>query len=342
SLLTFNRLQMALVVMGICWIAIASAEAFHFSRLAWQKVATLPGMGLLMGNGNEDSTAPLPITKTPLQKGDTVAGYLVTSGFGSRVPPCAGCSSNHLGVDLGTPIGTPVYAPYAAIVECKGGPSNPAGNYAVLKPKEGKAPEFLYLHLDTCTAGEAKPGQQVATSGNTGNGTGAHLDVRQIEAGEYTNPTREWVERIITGKVGAMKSGPSDAADFIAQFEGFHNTPYWDYQQYTWGYGTRAPGPTGYISQEQAQAELNQRIAQDNATLERLVKVSLTPSQCTALLSFQFNTGALEGSQLIAKLNAGDVAGAAAEFDRWILAGGQPLEGLRRRRAAEKELFLGP
>ncbi|HEY9879429.1 MAG TPA: hypothetical protein V6D29_13315, partial [Leptolyngbyaceae cyanobacterium] len=49
SLLTFNRLQMALVVMGICWIAIASAEAFHFSRMAWQKVATLPGMGLLVG-----------------------------------------------------------------------------------------------------------------------------------------------------------------------------------------------------------------------------------------------------------------------------------------------------
>ncbi|HEY9737560.1 MAG TPA: peptidoglycan DD-metalloendopeptidase family protein [Trichocoleus sp.] len=202
STLTLSRLQMGAVAFLLCWIAIASAEAFGLARSIYQRVAELPGIGMLAGGGDDQAqTGALPTTATPLMKGDKVARYLVTSGFGSRVPPCAGCSSNHLGVDLATPIGTPVYAPYAASVECKGGPSNPAGNYAVLKPKSG-GPEFLLLHLDGCQSGEAKPGQRVGTSGNTGNGTGAHLDVRQIESGNYVNPTKEWVERIITGKVG--------------------------------------------------------------------------------------------------------------------------------------------
>lgn len=59
-------------------------------------------------------------------------------------------------------------------------------------------------------------------------------------------------------------------------------------------------------------------------------------------MSFSFNlgTGALRTSNLLAKLNTGDILGAANEFDRWVYAGGQVLCGLVRRRAAEKALFL--
>ena len=37
---------------------------------------------------------------------------------------------------------------------------------------------------------------------------------------------------------------------------------------------------------------------------------------------------------------AGDMDGAAREFDRWIYAGGKVLNGLVKRRAAEKAMFL--
>lgn len=75
-----------------------------------------------------------------------------------------------------------------------------------------------------------------------------------------------------------------------------------------------------------------------------LVTVPLSQNQFDALVSFTFNLGegALEGSTLRSKLNAGDYEGAAAEFGKWVKAGGQVLAGLVRRRKDEAELFLTP
>ena len=74
------------------------------------------------------------------------------------------------------------------------------------------------------------------------------------------------------------------------------------------------------------------------------VKVPLNPNQFGALTSFTYNLGAgnLRSSTLLRKLNAGDYAGAAAEFARWNKAGGKVLKGLTRRRAAERALFEKP
>ena len=75
-----------------------------------------------------------------------------------------------------------------------------------------------------------------------------------------------------------------------------------------------------------------------------MVKVPLNENQHGALVSFTYNLGAgnLGSSTLLRKLNAGDYAGAAAEFPRWNKAGGKELAGLTRRRAAEKALFEKP
>ncbi|EAS3672836.1 lysozyme, partial [Salmonella enterica subsp. enterica serovar Weltevreden] len=61
-----------------------------------------------------------------------------------------------------------------------------------------------------------------------------------------------------------------------------------------------------------------------------------------ALVSFAYNLGArtLSTSTLLRKLNAGDYAGAADEFLRWNKAGSKVLNGLTRRREAERALFL--
>ncbi|ECE2446340.1 lysozyme, partial [Salmonella enterica] len=40
------------------------------------------------------------------------------------------------------------------------------------------------------------------------------------------------------------------------------------------------------------------------------------------------------------KLNAGDYDGAAGEFMRWVSPGTEVEAGLRRRRQAERDLFL--
>lgn len=205
--LSLSRLQLALILLGLCWSAIALADLVFFSRQLWQRVQTVPGLNLLVGKEEAASAGAVdfvPMTATPLSKGDEVAGYVVTSGFGARVPPCAGCSGYHPGVDLATPTGTPVFTPVAASVQCLGGPRDPAGHYARIQPHSqahSQAPEFLLLHLDGCTPGKFQPGDRVGTTGATGQGTGPHLDVRQIEDGDYVVPTKEWVEVILTGRV---------------------------------------------------------------------------------------------------------------------------------------------
>jgi GH24 family phage-related lysozyme (muramidase) len=69
---------------------------------------------------------------------------------------------------------------------------------------------------------------------------------------------------------------------------------------------------------------------------------NLTQNQFDALVVFTFNVGvgAEAHSTLLAKLKAGDMAGAADEFLKWDHAGGVVVPGLTRRRQAERALFL--
>jgi len=69
---------------------------------------------------------------------------------------------------------------------------------------------------------------------------------------------------------------------------------------------------------------------------------NLTENQFDALVVFTFNVGvgAEAHSTLLAKLKAGDMAGAADEFLKWDHAGGVVVPGLTRRRQAERALFL--
>lgn len=61
--------------------------------------------------------------------------------------------------------------------------------------------------------------------------------------------------------------------------------------------------------------------------------------QFDALVSFHYNTGAIRKATLTRRHLAGDHAGAAKEFARWVYAGGRVLRGLKRRRAAEAALY---
>lgn len=98
------------------------------------------------------------------------------------------------------------------------------------------------------------------------------------------------------------------------------------------------------ITQEEADARLARRLADEfEPAVRRMVKVPLSPCQFDALVSWAYNVGvgAAGGSTLVRLLNAGDMAGAAAEFMRWTRSGGRELLGLRRRRTAEQALFRG-
>ncbi len=135
----------------------------------------------------------------------------------------------------------------------------------------------------------------------------------------------------------------------IKEFEGCKLTAYQDsVGVWTIGYGWTQPvdgkpiraGMT--INQETAERLLKTGLVSYESDVSRLVKVGLSQGQFDALVSFTYNIGArsLSTSTLLRKLNAGDYAGAADEFLRWNKAGGKVLNGLTRRREAERALFL--
>lgn len=93
-------------------------------------------------------------------------------------------------------------------------------------------------------------------------------------------------------------------------------------------------------------AECDARFARDFPRYEKEVRAAIgnaptTQAQFDALVSFHYNTGAIAKATLTKRHNAGDYAGAAAEFAKWIHNDGQVLEGLKRRRAEEAALYRG-
>lgn len=95
------------------------------------------------------------------------------------------------------------------------------------------------------------------------------------------------------------------------------------------------------ITEAEAEDLLRQDLGKVGLEVKRLVKLPLEQHQFDALVSFQFNLGKLSGSTLLRKFNEGDDSAAAAQFPRWVYAAGQRLQGLVRRRNAERAMFEG-
>lgn len=138
----------------------------------------------------------------------------------------------------------------------------------------------------------------------------------------------------------------------IKDFEGCSLTAYPDPgtggAPWTIGYGWTHPvdgkpiKPGMTIKQETADRLLKTGLVSYENDVLKMAKVKLTQGQFDALVSFAYNVGsrALSTSTLLRKLNDGDVKGAADEFLRWNKACGKVLNGLTRRREAERALFL--
>jgi len=111
----------------------------------------------------------------------------------------------------------------------------------------------------------------------------------------------------------------------------------------TIGYGHTGKDvkPNQEISIEEAESLLIQDAVKFENAVNRLVKVEINQNQFDALVSFTYNLGEgnLGRSTLLKKINEKDFAGAAPEFMNWTKAGGKVLDGLKRRRKSEKELF---
>ena len=143
---------------------------------------------------------------------------------------------------------------------------------------------------------------------------------------------------------------PSSACiDLVKRFESCRLSAYSDPVGIpTIGYGHTGNVHIGdCIDQQQADKYLQVDLARAADRVEHECGLTVVPSQCQfdALVSFEFNTGALRGSLLARCFNAGDSQGAAAQFTAWVHGRVDGvmvvLPGLVRRRNAERALFLG-
>lgn len=142
--------------------------------------------------------------------------------------------------------------------------------------------------------------------------------------------------------------GMDKALDLIKQFEGCELEAYPDPgsggDPWTVGYGATGPGIKKGVrwTQAQADARLTEDVARFMAGVNKLVPRA-TDAQRGAMTSLAYNIGlgAFGDSTLLKLHNAGDYAGAAAQFGRWNRAAGVVMKGLTRRRAAEAAVYRG-
>lgn len=144
--------------------------------------------------------------------------------------------------------------------------------------------------------------------------------------------------------------------DLIATFEGFRGEPYNDPAGFaTVGFGhliskrgvvpedckRSYAGHKPPLTRAQALDLLGEDVERYEKAVRAAVKVPVSQNQFDALVSFAYNlgAGALQSSTLLRKLNQRDYEGAEDEFLRWTKAGGRELQGLVRRRLAERDLF---
>jgi GH24 family phage-related lysozyme (muramidase) len=130
--------------------------------------------------------------------------------------------------------------------------------------------------------------------------------------------------------------------DFIKKFEGFRTTAYWDYKQYSIGYGTKANSSTEVIDEPEALRRLTLEINSAEQAVEKVAK-NAPKGVKQALTDLTYNAGSGWEQQALGQLIlAGSYEEAKAHVLQYNHAGGVVNAGLTARREAEVKMFDNP
>jgi len=187
--------------------------------------------------------------------------------------------------------------------------------------------------------------------------SGGKLTQDQVNAGDTiiaTNGLTVFAKLIgfnlqIPAFITGLKDISERGFEVIREFEGFRENAYLDTGGvWTIGFGT-IKYPNGNkvkkgdaCTRTQAEMWLQNDTAWVDTCLDQTIKVTVNQNQFDALASFVYNVGetAFKKSTMLKVLNAGNYAGAASQFDRWVYDNGKAINGLVNRRQKEKALFL--
>lgn len=137
------------------------------------------------------------------------------------------------------------------------------------------------------------------------------------------------------------------AANFVSKWEGFSAKAYWDSIGNVWTIGYGHTGPDVYKGEIITQAKgiylLTKDLRSASRAIAQHITVPLSYRQRIALISLVFNCGpgCITNTHLQHALNHKHYLVAADRFLDWCHDGnGNVIEGLLRRRQAERRLFL--
>lgn len=166
-----------------------------------------------------------------------------------------------------------------------------------------------------------------------------------------TDSAEEAIARADAEEYRVPRGISTAGANAIAQFERSRLKAYQD-SVGVWTIGIGHTGPevhAGLVwTQEQVDAAFRADLGRFESAVSSAVKVPVTQGEYDAMVSLAFNIGggAFARSTLVKKLNAGDRAGASAEFEVFnkVTINGQKVvaAGLSARRRVERQMFDRP
>ena len=157
----------------------------------------------------------------------------------------------------------------------------------------------------------------------------------------------------LVGRAESVTEMSQEGIDLLKQFEGFRAKPYWDYTQYSVGYGTKCPDEhydrymEEGISEEEAEELLMAHVVSKGAALKKFIEkfeLTLNQAQYDALMLFTYNVGSGWTTKEGIFRSAVTSGATGNEFIYamvlWCKADKVTSDGLIRRRLAEANLYL--
>jgi len=178
--------------------------------------------------------------------------------------------------------------------------------------------------------------------------TNLFSNFRKLAGGSLSQVQVDQINHLVAGFQQKLKTVSTAGINLICSFEGLRLNAYDDgVGVWTIGFGTTIY-PNGIkvkkgdtCTEAQAKAYMAHDLKKFESAVNSAVTVPINQNQFDALVSLAYNIGTsgFKNSTLVKKLNAGDIRGAAAQFDVWNKGGGKVMQGLVNRRAVERKLF---
>ena len=181
------------------------------------EVASDAVMALVPQGGYAVEAAPPPITSQVASVGSislieserivwpVISPERTSDGFGSRSAPCAGCSTNHDGIDFNPGAGSPVMSIADGVVVLATSNSGGLGvNVEVQHNIGGVLVTSSYAHMQSGSVAvsvgqQVSAGQQLGLVGSTGQSTGPHLHLEMFGADNVRFDGYAWLVMRVTG-----------------------------------------------------------------------------------------------------------------------------------------------